>query len=389
MAKKLGLLFLAVFFLTGCGATVVETVQPVIRQSPAGNMKTVVVLPFSDYTNSDSLYDYWKRNILVNESICDELTRYGFRTSQYEETIGYLLDRGIIKDTVKSSSAELEKELQKDWSPQMRSELLREININNALNNQKRGYWDTEKLIRLDSRSVRNMGAHFDADYILRGRILVMNSGLEDSMNPFQTGIAPFVFKLGSRTVFGFAESDQYELIDKMAVGGVIGAAIADKGWPIEDDKKTSLEGDPRFGGGLAVDVDSYEGWNRAIWGAAGAGLAYLADKGGRVDRSWVQLRMVAQDARTGQIVWTNRAEVKVTPKSFFGDRDMDSLTSQAIQHATGRLIDNFVASLTGCEVVRSRVDGTIYVTPAGGIYASDKTSYGTIHVGPPMEESL
>lgn len=377
----------------GCGTTVVENVVPVSRQSAAGAAKRVVVMPFSDYTPEDTLYDYWFRNVLVNEALSDELNRYGFGSVVYEDVVAYLLEKGFIKEaapeTPRTVDMEvLERELAKDWSPGMKAELFRALYLNHAQKTAQSspkggGYWDDEKRLVMNTKAVRELGRYFAADYVFRGRIVMLKSGQEDTFNPFQTGILPFLFKVGQRTVFGVAQSDTYEMIDKMAIGGLLGAAIAPDNWPLKDDDK-SLTGHPRFGGQVVSEEDFAE-WNAAIWGATGAGLAFLAHKGGRVDSVVVQLRVIAQDVNTGYIVWSNRAEVKVTPKTFFGDKDVDTLTSQAIQHAVGRLMDNFVATLSGREVIRSRVDGTFYVTAAGGLLAPEETRYGTILVGPPV----
>jgi hypothetical protein len=391
MIRKCMAIGLWLLVLSGCGTSVMELKTPVARESSAGEFKRVVVLPFSDYTPEDSLYGYWRRNVLINEALTDELIRFGFSSVIYEDVIAYLLDRGIIQDATpdegkSAATTTLEKELAKDWSAGMKAEILRAIYQNEANRRAAEPYWNKERLISLDSDAVRGLGARFRADYVLRGRVLVFQSGQEDSFNPVQTGLLPFFFKVGSRTVFGVAQSDTYEMIDKMAIGGLVGAALAKDNWPVEDNDKKFV-GAPRFGGGLVHEED-YASLNTAIWGAAGAGIAFLAHKGGRVDSAWVQLRMIAQDAHTGQIVWVNRAEVKVMPKTVFGEKDVDILTSEAIQHAVGRLVDNFVASLTGREVIRSRVDGTFYVTPAGGILAPDRTRHGTIHVGPPPSPS-
>ncbi|MEJ5347087.1 MAG: hypothetical protein WHS46_00170 [Desulfosoma sp.] len=388
MIRKCMAIGLGLWILSGCGTSVMELKTPVARESSVGESKRVVVLPFSDYTPEDALYGYWRRNILINEALTDEFLRFGFSPVVYEDVIGYLLEKGIIQEATpeegkSTATLALEKELLKEWSSGMKAEILAAIYRNEANRRASEPYWNRERLITLDSDAVRGIGNRFRADYVLRGRVLVFRSGQEDSFNPIQTGLLPFFFKVGSRTVFGVAQSDTYEMIDKMAIGGLVGAALAKDNWPLEDNDKKFV-GHPRFGGGLLREED-YASLNTAVWGAAGAGIAFLAHKGGRVDHAWVQLRMIAQDARTGQIVWVNRAEVKVMPKTVFGEKDVDILTSEAIQHAVGRLIDNFVASLTGREVIRSRVDGTFYVTPAGGIHAPDRTRYGTIHVGPPV----
>ncbi len=46
--------------------------------------------------------------------------------------------------------------------------------------------------IALDHTAIRDIGTAFNADYVVRGRIMVFKNGREDSFNPFQTGVLPF-----------------------------------------------------------------------------------------------------------------------------------------------------------------------------------------------------
>lgn len=240
----------------------------------------------------------------------------------------------------------------------------------------------------MDAGTIREIGRQFDADYVIRGRIIVFKSGLEDSFNPVQTGLLPFFFNAGSRAMFGVAESDKYEMIDKVAIGGLLGAAVAPSDWPKEGNatSTTTQSGHPQFGGTLVTTVSevSESGFNSAVWGLAGSGAAYLAHKGGKVNNAVVQLRMMVQDARTGKILWTNRAESKAMPESaFIGKKDPDTLMSQAIQRVCGRLVDNFVATANSRRIVRQYDDGTYYVTPIHGSTPPHK-ALDPIHVPSP-----
>lgn len=264
----------------------------------------------------------------------------------------------------------LQAELAKDWSDTMKMEIARVLAKNKEMQRYQKGSGLNAQYrsIALDHTAIRDIGTAFNADYVVRGRIMVFKNGREDSFNPFQTGVLPFFFNVGQRTLFGIAETDNYEMIDKMAIGGLLGALTASDTWPI-DDTKTTLTGHPRFGGGLVTEAVNTE-WNAAIWGAAGVGLAHLAHQGGRVDNAVVQLRMIVQDTRNGEIVWTNRAEVKTATQSAFNKMEAEGLTARAIQQVCARLFDNFVASDTDRRVVRINDDGTFYVTPAGGLNA-------------------
>lgn len=168
--------------------------------------------------------------------------------------------------------------------------------------------------------------------------------------------------------VFGIAQSETYEMIDKMAVGGLMGLTLGSNRFPIEPGE--SVEGHPRFGGGI-VESNKWGPANIAIWGTVGAGAAYLAHKGGRVDRAIVHLRVIVQDSETGEIVWANRAEVKTTPRSVYGERDPDVLLARAIQDAAASLIKNFVLSQVEGKYVTYDKYGTLMVIPKSAANAS------------------
>lgn len=367
---------LAAALFASCGTTKVDSIHPVVRTASFGEGKKIVILPFADYTPSDSPVGYWRRNMLIMESLQDEILRYGYMPAINEDVISYLSDKKIInqeKMDIKLSGADsvLKAELEKDWSDGMKSEIAKALlsNLKNREQEMRRDTASEFKTIALDATAIRGIGQAFDADYVVRGRIMVFKNGREDSFNPLKTGVLPFFFNAGSRAAFGVAESDNYEMIDKMAIGGLLGAAIAPSSWPLDSsDTMTLSDTHPRFGGGLSIDDAQYANWNTAIWGVAGAAVAHLAHKGGRVDNAVVQLRMIVQDTRTGGIVWTNRSEVKTMSESAFNKKDADTLMASAIQQVCERLVDSFAATENNRRIVRINDDGTFYVTPHGGL---------------------
>ncbi|WP_289020747.1 hypothetical protein [Desulfobacter postgatei] len=365
---------LAAALFASCGITKVDSIHPMVQTASFGEEKKIVILPFADYTPFDSSMGYWRRNVLIMESLQDEILRYGYMPVVNEDVISYLTDKKIInqeKMTRKPSSAGsmLKAELAKEWSDEMKVEIATVL-LSNAKKRKAESIRDMAseyKTIALDAGVIRDIGRTFDADYIVRGRIMVFKTGREDSFNPLQTGVLPFFFNFGSGTAFGIAESENYEMIDKMAIGGLLGAAIAPSGWPIEESSADTVLSDahPRFDGGLsAISGTSYAEWNTAIWGVAGSAVTHLAHKGGRVENAVVQLRMVVQDTRTGGILWTNRSEVKTMSEGVFSKKDADTLMSHAIQQLCERLVDSFAATENNRRIVRINDDGTLYVTP-------------------------
>ncbi|MCD6430680.1 MAG: hypothetical protein J7L57_05620 [Deltaproteobacteria bacterium] len=61
-----------------------------------------------------------------------------------------------------------------------------------------------------------------------------------------------------------------------------------------------------------------------------------------------VQMRLMVQDARTGNLVWSNRSEVEVIPESIYANQEYRKLIAKAIRRATGSLVRSFVATVEG-----------------------------------------
>ena len=60
------------------------------------------------------------------------------------------------------------------------------------------------------------------------------------------------------------------------------------------------------------------------------------------VPQAAVQVRIWVQDAYTGNVVWTNRANVQVSPESFFADYQYDNLFETAVEAAVTSLMEDF-----------------------------------------------
>ncbi len=342
MIKRYLVGFLILFVMTGCGTTVKQTLSPTTAKPVTGEYRRVVVLPFADYTPSPSAYEYLQRNSMILEAFHDEFYRIGFVPAVEEDVVRYLIDKGVIMtDPEASPFADIFKEeLRGDWCPQIKEELAKEF-YRSFTGGKSQHYGRKSELISLDTPVIKKLGKIFDADYIVRGRILEFRAAEEDTFNPLKTGILPFFFKAGARSIFGVARSEDYELYHKMAVGGLFGALIADENTPIDDDEDLKLSGSPTFGT-VSYSKDEYTGVNRMIWGMAGAGLAYLAQKGGKVPDATVQIRVIVQDAKTGMVVWSNRAETRVTPESTYSEQDGLMLFKEAINHTAKSLVENF-----------------------------------------------
>jgi hypothetical protein len=169
---------------------------------------------------------------------------------------------------------------------------------------------NNQEAIALDREFLQNMGQDFGTDYVVRGRIIEFGTDQKDSFNPVRTGMIPFVFKSSKRTIFGVAESETYENID--------------------------------------VDQDLMEGYDRMRgfgWGAGQFVTGLIGDKEGRVNGATVQVRLLVQDAKTGEVVWLNRAEACSTPNSAFADQEPDTLIAKAIDQVISSLVADFASA--------------------------------------------
>jgi hypothetical protein len=179
------------------------------------------------------------------------------------------------------------------------------------------GRSQTQKQIALDGQTLKDLGNVFGADYIVRGRIVEYRSDHQDSVNPIRTGIIPFVFKSGQRTIFGVAESEEYENIDMDA-------------------------------------IEDYDRFRHFLWGAGRFLTGLIGEKQGQVPGATVQLRVFVQDARTGEVVWLNRAEACAMPRSAFADPDVVLLFAKSIDKAVNSLVSDFSAAIASGRIART-----------------------------------
>jgi len=375
--KYIALVIVMVLMSAACGQVTKETVSPVPTDKIKSSGKRVVIMPFADYTPDSSPEFFWRRNLLVNESLEDEFARYGLMTALSEDVVDYLLGEHIIEppeiffaDTPNNNYMRSEVD-SGEWSTAMMDELKYAITRNDELEKKDKkrqamagGSQGSSLHISLNSDEVSKIGDFFGADYIVRGRLIEFEKGVaKDDFNPFHVGMLPFFFNSSQRLLFGLAKSENYELMDKMAIGGILGAVAgnANKNTPFSDSKKSTTSGHPLFGSTVTKTSD-YHALNTALWGVAGASAAYLAHNGGKVPRAVVQIRIMVQDAHTGRLVWSNRSEVEVIPESMYAEQDYRKLIAKAIRRATSSLVRSFI----------STVESDLLTTPIEPIVVSD-----------------
>lgn len=325
--------------ISGCGQTVQESLKvPPPQKSTAGADKTVVILPFADYSYSDDLETAFRRNLYVTESINDQLVANSFRVPVQEDVFRFLANQKIINVLAyeQQTSANLEDELNSDWSPEMKERIRYYRDLSRKSRTSDKPVVDAPGTHGLTQNEVVKIGRQFGADYIVRGRIIEFKTRQDPSWNPFKRGILTFVTGSTSKLTFGNASADKYDMIGNMVAGAVWGGVLGGAAeWPWDPDKANQT----------ILGISGGEDANIILWGGVGSEMGRLAHNSGEMPQAEVQLRIWVQDAFTGDVVWTNRVDVKVAPESVLADTQYDVLFEQATEKAIVTLIDNFVAT--------------------------------------------
>lgn len=317
--------------MAGCGQTVVETMYAPEGAGPnaPGYGKSVVILPFADYSFADSLVSAHRRSIQVTESLTDNLVASGFSTSIQEDVFRYMIEQNLISVVAyeETHATSLRNELGGEWSDQMKGILRNYISEQQRVQGNKAVA--APGTHGMDEATVARIGRRFNADYIVRGRILEYKTRQDPTWEPWKKGFLPFLLQGTSRIAVGFAGADKYDRYGQMAAGATYGALIGYQTiWPFDNNTL--------FGASSATS-------NAIFWGAVGATLGDLSYNSGRVDQAVVQMRIWVQEAATGNLVWTNRIRVSVSPETVYADNQYDALFNSAIEKSVSTLIDNFV----------------------------------------------
>jgi TolB-like protein len=357
------LLLIIMVCLAGCGQKITDSVAPLNNsiQYPDSEAKQIVVLPLADYTMGVCPDDSLRRQIKIYEALMYRLAEKGFYVPLKEDVVQYLVDLEIIqiigKPSISSSSSyrAITEELGSEWSDTMQKEIQKLVLVNEQLKKSKQGYEVTKA--GLDPSTIQQIGRRFGADYVLRGRVVEYEIREGNTLNPLQIGVLPFFFDTSSALLFGFAESERYDLWQDLSIGAGLGALLgSDAETPFTAPRKktiTSGEAHPRFATESVTSTGGYSdhaGYNAAVWGAVGASAAYLASKGGHVPQAVVQISLALQDAIDGRVVWANRVEKQVEPITMWADPAVRTQIDKAVEEAAGALIVNLANALSNSQ---------------------------------------
>jgi hypothetical protein len=349
-AKRLFLYGFLALVISGCTGQSVTTETLHVPDTPTGAYcatdKTLVVLPFADYSSADDVMSVYRRSRSVTEALTDRFVAKGFKMPIDEDVTQYLVDTNIISMTTFDGTKKLSNEMDGEWSKEMKGEFTKWIDAEKEIEAASRGSdgnpANAPGAHALNKKNVSKIGRRFGAEYLVRGRIIEYNLQEEHSWALHKKGILPFIMKGTSQLTFGFAESEYYDDLNNIALWGLAGAIIRyNVNTPFEPESSVRTISGSNIVTASSGDSGA-EFWNAVTWGLVGAGAAHLANRSGHTPEAIVHLRVWVQDTATGEVVWTNRAEVKVAPESIYGDKRQNEMFKTAVNRATTILVDDF-----------------------------------------------
>jgi len=232
----------------------------------------------------------------------------GFSLPSQEDVFDYLVAQSIINIVHydQNNSPSLTNELNDEWSDLMKDQI--RVYIAEQQTQHDNRIAASPGTHGLTEQTIAKIGRKFHADYIIRGRLIEFKARNEYTWAPWKRGILPFIFGPLDPIFIGFSNFDQYDNINNMAAGGTI--------------EHESNNNDNDFG------------------------LDFLnTEQKKRIDQAVVQMRIWVQEAATGNVIWTNRVDVKVSP-NILGDKQYDALFNQAIEQASTSVIDNYITTV-------------------------------------------
>lgn len=381
------ILLVAVTGLTACKGgdikcSIAPSSTPNVKFVPAENtveikgMRRVAILPFADYSHQqDSLVSLdWGGNIKILEEITDQLSSHGISVVVQEDVNTLLVDNDIIRPiddqylingTFEEEETELndigtpEHELANyKHSPTMQNEILRIISRKEA--KKKKGTKSPVvqgATVGLTKDKIIEFGQILGADVIIRGRII--DYGYKDigTINPLYRGVVPVVIDSVKDILFGTASSYDYEadindaMIENMIIGAAMGAAIGNNIVSGHNSTHTSVT-NGLIATRKTTTHRSHD--DRALEGAGiGAAAGWLTSQHPKKAKrsAVVQVRVYAQDTTTGDVLWTNRAEIEYIPKSNFAYNEthpkvmFDKAVKKGIEELMGSFFSNTSAA--------------------------------------------
>ena len=331
--------------IAGCGG-VKDTIVPAGAPSEINQLRKVALFPFADYSHQQDFLraELWGGNIRIIEEVTDHLVAHGMSVEVQEDVNTLLADNNIIKPIANqyllygTSPDEKSKFRTKvigtpeydlvniEHSEDMKDEIIQVIRDEIALENAEKPPVQTPILqgatVGLNKEMIKKLGEELGVDIIMRGRIVEYGVKAIDTYNPLKRGVLPVFIEPMKDFLFG-VDTKSYESdlddVDFSRLGEGVGFLVGEK-------TEEAVEG----------------AWNVMVEHSFGT-VANLHPRKQSMS-TIVQIRMYAQDATTGDVIWSNRAETEYIPSSSldFNNTHPKTMFDTNIRQCVGLLMDDF-----------------------------------------------
>lgn len=339
---------------SACSSPYVHRIEPVPTtrkyltqqaRSPIPAFRQVAVLPFADYSEITFLQDRGYPNQAVVEAVADHFVAHSVSVVPPEDVDRALLAMGVLPKLDEQGVMPNPQALLYNGPHTFNHEFEHhDSDFRGAL--REMGYSE-ELALAVTARSEHHHDGSPDAGVTTNEMVRVTN-------------------KVKTRNVYGLTTEQLVRLGQELGVDAVIRGRILEYGL-----KKTPTI-DPAYGLGVLSRIAMGLDWLLVDWKDDGD---YAADEpreeirhdvdGSRLrpfgnpmgpiatlvggppnlkSSAVVQVRVYIQDARTGETLWTNRAEVETTPFSIFhfDDQHLKTLFDEATEKAVGEVMQSF-----------------------------------------------
>lgn len=379
MSKNLLMLLAVVIFMVGCGGikeNIAPSETPNVKYVAAENqieirgVRKVAIFPFADYSHQQDFIkeDIWGGNIRILEEVTDHFVAHGISVTVQEDVNTLLVNYDIIQPIARQyliygsegdNKAKFRTKVigtpeydlvNVEHSEDMKDEIIEIISNEMALEQAENPSIQTPVLqgatVGLSRGKIVELGEVLGVDLIIRGRIVEYGFKGVDTYNPLKRGFLPLLFEPMRDMLVGVADQKKYE-------SGLEGVDYT--GWEtgndfILDRKREETDFSrlfeiPGFFFGEKTEDDIEGTWNGMMEQSVGTiGELYPRKKS---MSSIVQIRMYAQDAKTGDVLWSNRAETEYSPATnvSFNAKHPKTMFDENIKRCVKLLMDD----LFGC----------------------------------------
>ncbi|MCP4714585.1 MAG: hypothetical protein GY868_05655 [Deltaproteobacteria bacterium] len=387
--------------LAGCkGGMLTKTIPPsptpnvkyIPQENPVvlSGIRNVAVFPFADYSHQQDQMptDTWGGNIKIIEEITDHLIAHGLTVAIQEDVNTLLVDQNIIRpldkdkylipgsyeeeDDTSSKVGTPEHEIANyEHSPDMQMEIMNIIKRNKKSAKPKVSNSPILQgaTVGLTRDKVMELGQHLNVDLIIRGRII--DYGFKDigTLNPLFRGVIPVAIDSVKDLFFGATGSYGYENdlegLENVLVGAALGYAIGNNIVSTSTSQKSSLVG-PLVTRRVSTGDRNHDD-NAAEGAGVGALAGWMASQHPKKAKraAVMQVRIYAQDAHNGNVLWSNRVEMEYTPKSNFAHQENHPrvMFERVIKEGVKALMDSFFDE---ARTVMADPDKTLYIQKEG-----------------------